>query len=88
MANWYTFFFSGDNWWYNFWSGFGGDLLYVGILYSLYRKFNCHIQHCPRIGLHKVKNTPYVLCRKHHPATPKGSVSLKHVHHLYKLRNK
>lgn len=73
---------------YGFWSGFGSCLTYFGIFAVLYRKYNCHINSCHRIGLHKVKNTPYVLCRKHHPETPSKTVTQDHVNKLHKLRSK
>ena len=57
--------------WYGFWSGFGGsvpDFLILGSVggYLLHR--NCHVSRCWRLGRHHVEGTPYVTCRKHHPA--------------------
>ncbi len=54
--------------WYGFWSGFGGsipDFLILGGLITLYRKHNCHVQRCPRVGRHQAG--PYVVCRRHMP---------------------
>jgi hypothetical protein len=56
---------------YGFWSGFGGsvpDFLILGSIagYLLHR--NCHVQRCWRLGRHHVEGTPYVTCRRHHPA--------------------
>lgn len=59
--------------WYGFWSGFGGsvpDFLILASVtgYLLHR--NCHVHRCWRLGRHHVDGTPYVTCRKHHPAMP------------------
>lgn len=59
--------------WYAFWSGFGSDISEVAILWGIlgaYRKHTCHEPRCWRIGHHPVPGTPYVACRKHHPALP------------------
>jgi hypothetical protein len=56
--------------WYNFWSGFGSLTLLTTCLATpllLYRKHNCHVAGCWRIGRHKVSGTEYVVCRRHHP---------------------
>lgn len=55
---------------YGFWSGFGSDLgeiALVGAVIGIYRKHNCHVKGCWRIGKHPVDSTPFVVCRKHHP---------------------
>lgn len=52
---------------YGFWSGFGSDIGEFAIAGALWRKLNCHVRGCPRVGLHKVDGTSYVTCRKHHP---------------------
>jgi hypothetical protein len=59
---------------YGFWSGFGSDLgeaAIFGGLIALYRKHNCHLHRCWRIGRHPLEGTPYVLCRHHHPQVPR-----------------
>jgi hypothetical protein len=56
--------------WYGFWSGFGADLgeiAIVGGLVSIYRRHNCHVKGCWRVGKHPVDGTSYVVCRQHHP---------------------
>lgn len=56
---------------YGFFSGVGsdiGELAIIGGLISIYRKHTCHIDGCWRIAKHPVEGTPYVACRKHHPA--------------------
>jgi hypothetical protein len=57
--------------WYAFWSGPGsdiGELAIIGGMITLYRKHACHEPRCWRIGHHPVPGTPYMACRKHHPA--------------------
>lgn len=56
---------------YNFWSGIGSDLGELGIitgLVTVYRKHNCHVYRCWRVGKMAVPGTPYVVCHRHHPA--------------------
>lgn len=50
---------------YLFWSGFAGDIPMFGIFAVLYKKHNCHEPSCWRIGLHRIEDTPYIVCRKH-----------------------
>lgn len=57
--------------WYAFWSGFGSDLtLFTGlvaVVWSFWRRHNCHVRGCLRLGRHPVEGTSYVVCRFHHP---------------------
>jgi hypothetical protein len=56
--------------WYGFWSGFGGaipDFLILGSIITLYRRHNCHVKGCLRLGK-PVDGTPYLACPQHHPA--------------------
>lgn len=56
--------------WYGFWSGFGSDLsevVLIGALYQLFRKHNCHVKGCWRVGRHPVDGTDHIVCRRHHP---------------------
>lgn len=59
--------------WYGFWSGFGSDVgevtIFAGLI-AVYRRHNCHIRGCPRIGHHQVEGTEWVVCRRHHPDLP------------------
>lgn len=50
---------------YLFWSGICGDLFIVGGIVTLYKKHNCHVQGCFRIGKHIHEGTPY--CTLHNP---------------------
>jgi len=55
--------------WYGFWSGFGGsipDFLILGSIITLYRRHNCHVKGCLRLGK-PVDGTPYLACPSHHP---------------------
>jgi len=66
------------------WSGFGGDLGIVGALaaltWSFWRRHNCEVRGCWRIGRHQTAGGHHV-CRCHHPD---GEPSAEHVawHHL------
>jgi hypothetical protein len=67
---------------YAFWSGFGADLGEVTLItavglgvYTGARKVNCHTKGCWRIGHHPLENTPYILCRHHHPDVPSGGAT-------------
>lgn len=53
--------------WYGFWSGFAGCLPEFAALGLVWRKVNCHARGCPRIGVHQVRGSHFVTCRKHHP---------------------
>lgn len=62
---------------YAFFSGFGSDLgeltIITGML-AVYRKHNCHVRWCLRLGRHDLTDPStaltYRLCRRHHPAHP------------------
>jgi hypothetical protein len=56
---------------YNFWSGAGSDLAYLGIFAALYRKHNCHQPRCWRIGRHVIDGTPW--CNRHHQDARKAA---------------
>jgi hypothetical protein len=80
---------------YGFWSGFGSDLgeltlvtAFVAGLYGAFSKINCHAPGCPRIGKHDVVDTPYRLCRRHHPDVP-DDVTLQQIHaHHYRAHDR
>ena len=66
---------------YGFWSGFGGsipDFLILGGLATLYRKHNCHVQGCPRIGRHQAG--PYIVCRRHMPGGAPSAAQVAEAH--------
>ncbi|MBO0841972.1 MAG: hypothetical protein J2O46_02215 [Nocardioides sp.] len=56
--------------WYNFWSGMGadlGELVFVGGAVAMYRKHECHVKGCHRLGRQKINGKEWVVCHKHHP---------------------
>lgn len=64
---------------YNFWSGFGSDLMYFAVIGGFFHSMNCHEYGCWRPGM-RVTVEPsghhYRRCRKHHQERhPDGSVS-------------
>lgn len=70
---------------YGFWSGFGSDIGEFAIIGSIavaYRKINCHVEGCRRIGHYQLGGTPYKLCKRHHPDIPDKitHVSILHLH--------
>jgi hypothetical protein len=75
--------------WVIFWGGFGSCLGYVSVLLLGYRKLNCHSKRCFRIGLHHVADTPYIVCKKHHPHVPSHGATAEHIneHHLLAVQN-
>lgn len=57
---------------YQWWSGLGSDLAYVGAFGIFWRHHNCHIKGCPWWGhVHPVEGVPY--CRKHRPQPKENS---------------
>jgi hypothetical protein len=61
---------NGSGRWYLWWSGMFGNLtIFAGIL-IFYRRHNCNIHRCPRIGTHHATDAngvEHVVCRRHHP---------------------
>ncbi|HEY1668500.1 MAG TPA: hypothetical protein VGG54_22645 [Trebonia sp.] len=54
---------------YGFWSGFGsdlGELAIVGGLLGMYRRHNCEVKGCWRLGRHRTA-AGHSVCRRHHP---------------------
>lgn len=64
---------------YDFWSGFGSDIqefAILGLVFGAFRKHNCHVPRCLRLGHHRLADgTP--VCRKHHPDLPDKPRSLE-----------
>lgn len=71
--HWLSHFFGLDNLsgpWYGFWSGVGSDISEVAIIggvIQIYRKHNCGIRGCWRMGRRQVPGTDHVVCNRHHP---------------------
>ena len=67
---------------YNFWSGFGSDLMYFGVIAGLAHAWvngRCHeggagFKGCRKHGHYEfhdsINNVTYKLCKKHHPGVP------------------
>lgn len=69
--------------WYLWWSGFVGDLgelAIVGGLVSVYRRHNCEVHGCPRLGRHE-SAAGHRLCRRHHPEGPLTVQAAHEAHH-------
>jgi len=80
--------------WYGFWSGFASDLTIIAaaiaIPWSIYRRHNCNVKGCWRIGKHdfeepdtKIKR---LLCWRHHPDVKSRQLTKKDLReqlHLY-----
>ena len=67
---------------YLFWSGIGSDLAYLGILWAVFRRLNCHQPRCARLGRFPVEGSQLHACRKHHPSPPERQTIQKR-YHLY-----
>ncbi len=90
MIHWLYFFFGLDNLsgsHYGFWSGVGsdiGELAIIAGLYGVYRRHNCHVGRCWRLGRYTVTGTPYVVCKLHHPTVPNGQVTYGRIYQAHK----
>lgn len=51
---------------YNFWSGIGSDLAYLGFAAALLKHLNCHTPGCWRLGHHHLGG----FCRRHTKENP------------------
>ena len=55
--------------WYLWWSGIAADaseLAIFGGLFSVYRRHQCEVQRCWRLGRHQTA-ARHMTCRHHHP---------------------
>lgn len=52
--------------WYLWWSGIGADLGLFGAPFILWRRHNCEVQRCWRLGRHTTA-AGHRVCRIHHP---------------------
>ncbi|RPE39731.1 hypothetical protein EDD90_2748 [Streptomyces sp. Ag109_O5-1] len=52
--------------WYLWWSGFGADLGLFGAPLVMWRRHNCEVYGCWRIGRHTT-TAGHRVCRRHHP---------------------
>jgi hypothetical protein len=61
---------NGGGRWYLWWSGMFSNLTIFAAVIVFYRKHNCHVHRCWRIGSHKAvdaNGVEHVVCRVHHP---------------------
>lgn len=72
---------------YLFWSGAGSDLAYLSFLYAgfiLYRRHNCQVKFCWRIGKHEftepVTGIKRLLCWRHHPDVDHRQLTRERLH--------
>ena len=72
---------------YGFWSGFGSDLALIAAAVSFpvvqYRRHNCQVRGCWRIGRHEFTDPEGVkraLCWHHHPAVSRRQLTREHLH--------
>ena len=68
---------------YQFWSGIAGSFVVGGSLwagtFAFWRHHNCHVKGCWRMGRHAVADTPFRVCRIHHPDVPDGGATAEHI---------
>ena len=61
---------NGSGRWYLWWSGMFGNLTIFGAVILFYRKHNCHVHGCLRLGSHAAvdeNGVEHIVCRRHHP---------------------
>jgi hypothetical protein len=66
---------NGGGRWYLWWSGMFGNLTIFAAIAIFYRKHNCHIHGCLRLGAHTTvdaRGVEHVVCRHHHPDLGSG----------------
>jgi hypothetical protein len=61
---------NGSGRWYLWWSGMFGNITIFAAIAVFYRKHNCHVHRCLRIGTHTAVDhdgVQHTVCRTHHP---------------------
>lgn len=69
--------------WYLWWSGMFGNITIFAAVAVFYRKHNCHVHRCLRIGTHTAVDrdgVQHTVCRTHHPDL--GAAHKLRPHHL------
>lgn len=72
---------NGSGRWYLWWSGIFSDVTIFFAVLVFYRKHNCHVHRCPRIGSHAAvdaNGVQHIVCRRHHPDLGAGHHLLAH----------
>lgn len=79
---------------YLFWSGAGSDLAYLSFLaagLTLYRKHNCKMRWCWRIGSHEFADptdgVTRMLCWKHHPDVKHKHLTAERIGEIQRRRH-
>lgn len=67
--------------WYGFWSGFAGDLVYLGAAWAIVRRNNCHVNRCWRLG--RLQAGEFKVCRRHHPDGAPDVRTIRERYHLH-----
>jgi hypothetical protein len=61
---------NGSGRWYLWWSGMFGNITIFAAIVLFYRKHNCHIHGCWRVGRHAATDAngvEHIVCKHHHP---------------------
>lgn len=61
---------NGSGRWYLWWSGFFANVTIFSAVIIFYRKHNCHVHSCLRLGSHPAvdaNGVQHIVCRRHHP---------------------
>jgi hypothetical protein len=61
---------NGSGRWYLWWSGFFANVTIFAAVVVFYRRHNCHVHSCLRLGSHPAvdeNGVQHVVCRHHHP---------------------
>lgn len=72
---------NGSGRWYLWWSGMFGNLTIFAAIIIFYRKHNCHVHGCFRLGRHPAvdqNGVEHIVCRRHHPDLGAGHRLLAH----------
>lgn len=79
---------------YLFWSGSGSDLAYLSFLaaaLALYRRHNCRVRWCWRIGRHEFTDPAdgvmRLLCWRHHPDVKHKNLTAGRIGEIQKRRH-
>ena len=76
----------GNSAYYLFWSGAGSDLAYLSVFAAalgMYRKNNCRMRWCWRLGRHEYTDPHHVtrlLCWRHHPGVTHKQLTRERLH--------
>jgi hypothetical protein len=61
---------NGGGRWYLWWSGMFSNLTIFAAVIVFYRRHNCHVHRCPRLGKHSAvdeNGVEHLVCKRHHP---------------------